>query len=64
MLMRKAKKVEIFNLINAEADGDLGFDEDSLPDKPWLINVLKALLPKHEYFSHPDPEILREFPEE
>ena len=64
MLRKKVKKVELFNAINDQTEADLGFDEDTLPNKEWLVNVLKSLVPNHNFFQHQAAEIMREFPEE
>jgi len=63
-LVRKVKKEELYEEINNHLELDLGFDEKNLPDKAWLIHTLKALIPDHAFFQHPEPELLRTFPEE
>jgi len=63
-LMGKAKKIELFNAINEQVEADLGFDEDTLADKQWLINVLKSLAPNHQFFKHSEAEVMRDFQEE
>jgi len=30
----------------------LGFDEDHLPNRDWLVNALKSACPDHEFFSY------------
>ena len=45
-------------------EADLGFDEDTLADKQWLINVLKSLAPNHQFFKHSEAEVMRDFQEE
>ena len=36
---------------SAEKEYDIGADEQHLPDRSWLLNVLAILKPDHEFFK-------------
>ena len=58
----KFSREEIFSNICQKQNANFGFNSETLPDKPWLINILRTLDPGSKLFKEPVIEITRELP--
>ena len=53
-LLKEASKITLLDELSAIiGKEDLGFDEKSLPDKKWLINIIYSLEPNNALFKKP-----------
>ena len=53
----------IMHEIQGKANKGLGFSQNNLPDKHWLVNVLHTLDPENKVFKDQAVEISRTLPE-
>lgn len=59
---KKILKSDLFEALKAKLPGkDLGFDQFSLPDKEWRLNVLYTIDPQNTIFLKATDIIQREF---
>ncbi len=47
----KQTKIRLLELLEEElGEETTGLDEEHLPDKPWMMNILYTLDPQHDVF--------------
>jgi len=61
-LRKKVFIPELIGLLEAKVDKPLGFTEDRVPDKEWLVHVLYSVDSQNAVFKAPTSGICRELP--
>jgi hypothetical protein len=57
------QRTEIYDALKVCAPNtDFGFDEKTLPNREWLLNILFTIKPDHAIFRPPKPEFTRLIP--